>query len=154
MRGVMRNLLPAFILLALAGCATPKIKPADTWADAPIVDPAWSGNRTCFAGQTVHFDPTSSNLSAEANTRVAQVADYMKTNPATALRIEGHADDLRTEEDNRQLGEARAQAARKELVRLGIPAEKIDTISYGQDKLPLAGRYPRCAEFVLLTPPQ
>jgi peptidoglycan-associated lipoprotein len=150
----MRNLLIAFTLAALVGCAAPKSKAPDARADAPIFDPAWRENRTFFADQTVHFDSTSSILSADAKVRVAQVANYMKTHPASALRIEGHADVLGTEEDNRQLGEARAQAARQELNRLGISPERIDTISYGRDKLPIARRYPQCGEFVLLTPPQ
>jgi peptidoglycan-associated lipoprotein len=32
------------------------------------------------------------------------------------------------------LGERRALAAREYLVRLGVPADHVDTISYGEDK--------------------
>ena len=97
---------------------------------------------------------SESALNTDARSKVGEVAVYLAANPSTVVRIEGHANDLGTAEDNRQLGETRAQAARAELVRLGVSVERIDTISYGQDMGPLAKRYPECAEFVLLTPPQ
>ena len=141
----MRNWLLIGAILILAGCVTPK---------PPPYDPAWSRDCEHFRDQAVCFELRDSILNADARRKIGEVAAYLKANPVAAVQIEGHADDLRTEEDNRELGETRAQVVREELVRSGIAAERIDTISYGQDELPVAKKYPRCAEFVLLTPPQ
>jgi peptidoglycan-associated lipoprotein len=48
--------------------------------------------------------------------------------------VEGHCDERGTAEYNRALGERRAGAAREELVRMGVEAERITTISYGKDR--------------------
>jgi outer membrane protein OmpA-like peptidoglycan-associated protein len=141
---VMRNCALIAMVLILAGCATPALPP---------YDPAWSSDSQRFREQAVSFESRDSTLNADARRKVGEVAAYLSANPAAAVRIEGHARDLGTEEDNRELGDARAQAVREELVRSGIAVERIDTISYGQDELPVAKRYSPCAEFVLLTPP-
>ena len=140
----MRNCPFIAAALILAGCATPV---------PPPYDPAWSRDSQRFREQAVSFDSRDSTLNEDARRKIGEVATYLRANPAAAVQIEGHAGDLGAEEANRELGEARAQAVREELVRSGIAAERIDTISYGQDELPVAKRYPPCAEFVLLTPP-
>jgi peptidoglycan-associated lipoprotein len=99
-------------------------------------------------------------VDAEAKRKVAEVAKYLKANPSTAVLIEGHCDDRGTEEHNRWLGERRAQALRKELIRAGVDPDWVDTVSYGKER-PVAPGYDagarrknRCGEFVLLTPPK
>ena len=47
--------------------------------------------------------------------------------------IEGHSDERGTAEYNLALGERRAAAARTYLVSLGIPAERLKTVSYGKE---------------------
>jgi peptidoglycan-associated lipoprotein len=122
--------------------------------------PCWSKDRQCFAPQTVYFKPGGSTVDAEAKRKVAEVAKYLKANPSTAVLIEGHCDDRGTEEHNRWLGERRAQALRKELIRAGVDPDWVDTVSYGKER-PVAPGYDagarrknRCGEFVLLTPPK
>ena len=48
--------------------------------------------------------------------------------------IEGHCDERGTEEYNLGLGDKRANAARDFLVSLGVPADRIQTISYGEER--------------------
>ena len=48
--------------------------------------------------------------------------------------VEGHCDDRGTNEYNLALGDRRATAARDFLVNLGVPAGKLTTITYGEER--------------------
>jgi peptidoglycan-associated lipoprotein len=48
--------------------------------------------------------------------------------------IEGHCDERGTNEYNMNLGDQRANAARQFLISLGVPASRIRTISYGEER--------------------
>jgi peptidoglycan-associated lipoprotein len=60
-------------------------------------------------------------------------AALMKKYPTWVITIEGHSDERGTAEYNLALGERRALAARNYLVSLGIPADRLRTISYGKE---------------------
>jgi len=119
----------------------------------------WIENPEQFKDQTIHFAYDSSVVKSADKSKIAVVADYLKANPQTAVRVEGNCDERGTEEYNRSLGERRALAAREVLVGLGIDPTRVDTVSYGQDKPVAEGHNEaawsqnRRADFVLLTPP-
>ena len=48
--------------------------------------------------------------------------------------VEGNTDDRGTVDYNLQLGQRRAEAAKKFLVNLGVPAKSIKTVSYGKER--------------------
>jgi peptidoglycan-associated lipoprotein len=60
-------------------------------------------------------------------------AALMKKYPSWVVTIEGHSDERGTAEYNLALGERRALAARNYLVALGIPADRLRTVSYGKE---------------------
>ena len=110
--------------------------------------------------QTIHFDFDKSSIKANDEPKLQEVANYMKSNPNDALRIEGNCDERGTEEYNRSLGERRAMAAREYLARLGVEPGRVVTISYGQDR-PAESAHNEGAwsknrrdDFVVLTPPK
>jgi peptidoglycan-associated lipoprotein len=120
----------------------------------------WQENAVQFKADTIHFAYDSSVVRAADKTKVAEIASYLKENAQAAVRVEGNCDERGTEEYNRSLGERRALAAREELVRLGIGPDRVDTISYGEDK-PVdpghnesAWKQNRRDDFILLTPPK
>lgn len=84
--------------------------------------------------QTIYFDYDKSAIKSSEQSKLDEVANYMKSHQGVALRIEGNCDERGTEEYNRALGERRALAAREYLVHAGINPNDIDTISYGNDK--------------------
>ena len=53
--------------------------------------------------------------------------------PSVKIQIEGHCDERGTAEYNLALGERRANSAKKYLVSLGVPADRLSTISYGKE---------------------
>lgn len=63
-------------------------------------------------------------------------ADWLKEHPESRVEIEGHCDERGTVEYNLALGAKRAKAAKDYLVTLGIAANRLGTISYGEE-LPL-----------------
>ena len=73
------------------------------------------------------------DLTADARSTLRTNADWLKNNPAARVEIEGHCDERGTSEYNLALGAKRAQAARDFLSTLGIPVERLSTISYGQE---------------------
>ena len=60
-------------------------------------------------------------------------AGLMKKYATWIVTIEGHSDERGTAEYNLALGERRALAARNYLVSLGIPAERLRTVTYGKE---------------------
>ena len=63
-----------------------------------------------------------------------QNGDLLKKSPRVKIQIEGHCDERGTNEYNLALGERRANSIKKYLVSLGIPADRISTISYGEER--------------------
>jgi peptidoglycan-associated lipoprotein len=54
--------------------------------------------------------------------------------PKVKIQVEGHCDERGTNEYNLALGERRANAAKRYLISVGITADRISTISYGEEK--------------------
>jgi peptidoglycan-associated lipoprotein len=81
----------------------------------------------------LYFELDQSDVS-EAGQQVLQAnAAVMKKYPTWQITIEGHCDERGTAEYNLALGERRALAAKNYLVSLGIPADKVKTVSYGKE---------------------
>lgn len=81
----------------------------------------------------IFFDFDRYDLRADARVTLKANADWLKTNPSARAQIEGHADERGTNEYNLALGAKRAQAAKDYLVTLGISAERLSTVSYGEE---------------------
>jgi len=82
------------------------------------------------------FDYDSTSLGEQARETLNQNAEWLRANPAARVELEGHCDNRGTVEYNLALGARRATSARDYLVSLGIAAERLTTISYGEE-LPL-----------------
>lgn len=83
--------------------------------------------------QTVHFDYDSSTLRSDAMTTLRENADKIKQVPGVIIQLAGHCDSRGTQEYNMALGERRALAVREYLIQLGVPGDRLITISYGKE---------------------
>lgn len=81
----------------------------------------------------IYFDFDRDEIRPSEREAIQQVANYMKTYPELGLIIEGHTDDVGTNEYNRALGERRALAVMNAMNEYGVGVERIRTISYGED---------------------
>jgi peptidoglycan-associated lipoprotein len=94
---------------------------------------------SAFAAQTVYFAYDSSAVKTGEQSKVDAVASAIKADPMNKLLIEGHCDERGTEEYNRALGERRALSLREALAKQGVSADRVRTISYGEDKPAVEG---------------
>jgi peptidoglycan-associated lipoprotein len=81
----------------------------------------------------VSFNFDSAALSEPARTTLRANADWLKTNPSSRVQIEGHCDERGGADYNMALGAKRAQTAMDYLTTLGIAANRMSTISYGEE---------------------
>lgn len=87
----------------------------------------------------INFEFDSAALSETARATLRKNADWLKANASARVQIEGHCDERGTAEYNMALGAKRAQAAMDYLATLGIAANRMSTISYGEE-------IPQCRE--------
>jgi len=84
----------------------------------------------------IHFGYNTYNIEPQDGSVLKANASWLEGHPNTHVQVEGHCDERGSEEYNMALGAKRAQSAKDYLVTLGIPSERISTISYGKE-LPL-----------------
>lgn len=88
--------------------------------------------------QDLHFEYDKSDvrqedqaaLSADANTLKTIFANF----PNIAVTVEGHCDERGSAEYNIGLGDRRASATKDALVSLGVPGDKLKTVSFGKER--------------------
>lgn len=83
--------------------------------------------------QPLFFELDSSEVSGPGQAVMQANAEILRKYPTWQITIEGHCDERGTAEYNLALGERRALAARTYLVSLGIPADRVKTVSYGKE---------------------
>lgn len=81
----------------------------------------------------VFFVLDSSEIDGAAQAALDGNAAVLREHPNWTVTIEGHCDERGTAEYNLALGERRAVAARTYLVSLGMPADRLRTVSYGKE---------------------
>lgn len=87
----------------------------------------------------INFDFDKYDLRPDAFSILAEHVHNLKQHPETSFVIEGHCDEWGSTEYNLALGERRAAAVKNYMVKSGISANRISTISYGKEK-PLDSR--------------
>jgi peptidoglycan-associated lipoprotein len=96
--------------------------------------PIGATERAMFENEDIYFGYDSSALTPQAQDILRKKAAFLKANSGVKVTIEGHCDDRGTNEYNLALGEARARSAKTFLVDLGVPAARMATISYGEER--------------------
>jgi peptidoglycan-associated lipoprotein len=81
----------------------------------------------------VFFPLDTAELDDEGRAIAGANASVLKKYPTWILTIEGHCDERGTAEYNLALGERRALAVKTYLVSLGIPPDRLRTVSYGKE---------------------
>lgn len=82
----------------------------------------------------IHFAFDSSRLSPKAQALLKAKAKILKKHPELRMVIAGHCDERGTNEYNMALGERRARAAYEYLILLGVDANRMDLVSYGEER--------------------
>ena len=164
----VRGLVLAGIVMALAaaGCKSSGTG-ADPAGGADVTGSEFddggmgSGDQAGMRGraiglETVYFDYDSFQIREDAKPLLKGNAQTITGKPNwPMIVIEGHCDERGSDEYNLALGERRAQQVKRYLVDLGVPASRLDTVSFGESNAAVQGhdeaawRYNRRTEFAL-----
>jgi peptidoglycan-associated lipoprotein len=148
-----------FVSIALlsSGCAKKKVAVTPAVQPAPVVEPIDRGagmgsdesldskpradqygavleGRTTGPMLPIYFEFDQYNVREDQRDRMRTNAEYLSGNTSVRIRIEGNCDERGTNEYNMALGERRAVSAKKYLVNMGVSADRLETISYGEEK--------------------
>lgn len=83
---------------------------------------------------TVYFDFDRSDLRSDAIATLDKNVSVLRANADKRVKIEGHCDERGTIEYNFYLGQRRADAVKNYLIKSGISASRLETISFGEEK--------------------
>ena len=146
----MKTSLAALMITGLvAGCATQSSEqsspapapapsamsstPAARSAPATSVA-ARSGAMAMPQGRSVYYEFDRSEIKADGAKVVDANAQYLREHPEAKVKVEGNADERGSREYNLALGQRRADAVQKRMTILGIPSDRIESVSYGKEK--------------------
>ena len=83
---------------------------------------------------SIYFDYDKFEIKTEYQPTITAFANYLKADVKARLVIEGNADERGTTEYNLALGQKRAEAVSKALGVLGVPANRVEAVSNGEEK--------------------
>ncbi|MEJ1296838.1 MAG: peptidoglycan-associated lipoprotein Pal [Candidatus Sedimenticola sp. (ex Thyasira tokunagai)] len=106
--------------------------------------PAWSGSplenpESPLYTKVIYFDYDVDQVRSDYYQVVVAHGEYLATNPAITVTLEGHADERGSREYNIALGERRANSVRQILLAQGVSDSQIITISYGEERPAVTG---------------
>ena len=84
--------------------------------------------------ETVYFGYDTADLSDSARQTLQKNLRWMKEHPNRDVVLEGHTDSRGSVGYNLSLGERRARSVKQYLIQLGIDGERLDVLSYGEEK--------------------
>jgi peptidoglycan-associated lipoprotein len=136
--------LLAALVLGIAGCASDSEKAApeapdtgsefsDAGATAPPPEPVEEAPvaQVEFSSPPVYFAFDSSELDMKAQDKLRAAAKLLNETGVSVV-LSGHCDERGSEEYNLALGERRAEAVRRYLRNLNVPARQMTIVSYGE----------------------
>ena len=84
--------------------------------------------------EDIYFDFDRSTLRPEALRLLDDAVTKLQANPGRNIVIEGHTCNIGTAEYNLALGERRASSVRDYLTSRGVPANRLQSRSYGEER--------------------
>lgn len=102
----------------------------------PVTATASASEQELFARNVkdIYFAYDKYDVQASEQPKLQADAAFLKSHPNVRFTIEGHCDERGSAEYNLALGDNRANSVKEALVKLGVPASSIKTISYGKEK--------------------
>ena len=83
---------------------------------------------------SVYFEFDQYGLTPQAREQLRSHAEWLKQHALVKVQVEGHCDNRGSDQYNLALGEKRSQSVVQFLVDLGIPKNRLSTLSYGEMK--------------------
>lgn len=106
------------------------------YATAPANDDDTGALDTSSARQVyfpnVNFDFNKRTLNQLGRGRVQQIAQMLSESPNLKVVLQGHTDYKGSNKYNEKLGLDRAESVRQELIALGVSADRLSTVTFGE----------------------
>lgn len=107
-------------------------------ADAGLEDLGKALDRDCHVAlYGINFDFNKASLRADSEPTLEKVLALLKSRPDLKLEVQGHTDNVGTDDYNQKLSEARAHTVVDWLTGKGIAADRLTAHGYGS-KMPIA----------------
>jgi peptidoglycan-associated lipoprotein len=87
-----------------------------------------------YTFEDVYFDFDRYSLRPEATRVLDEAVNALREDPTLRVTIEGHTCNIGTAEYNLALGDRRANAVRAYLIGRGVTADRLQTVSYGEER--------------------
>jgi peptidoglycan-associated lipoprotein len=143
-RGVYPTATTTYHLTATNGAGTSEADATVTVSTPPPPAPISTGGQPTIQDilakqvQDIHFDYDKSDIRGEDQAILQGDASALKTifqmDANFIVTIEGHCDERGSAEYNLALGDRRAAATKDALISLGVPGDKLKTISFGKER--------------------
>jgi peptidoglycan-associated lipoprotein len=162
-RGSIAHFAMITVLVGMLGCAACATQKSTTqapttgseWSEAPTstTEEVETSRAAKVGFQTVYFDFDRFDIRSDARPVLKANAGAMG-DTSGVVEVEGNTDERGSAEYNLALGERRANAVKRYLVDLGVPASKLRTVSFGEERSAVQGhdesawRYNRRVDFV------
>lgn len=91
-------------------------------------------NQAGFVSLYINFETGKSEIKAESNIIVDQIYEMLRQNADLRISIEGHTDNVGSEQSNQTLSESRAKAVLNALIAKGVNASRLSSKGWGQSK--------------------
>ena len=137
-----KSLSIAAVSAALAACSSVPLDDNSAGAGAgsgagastgAIMDP-FNPQSPLAQQRSVYFEFDSYVVPEQYRELVQMHSNYLRTNGAQKIRIEGHADARGGAEYNLALGQRRSEAVARMMTLSGVRTDQIETISFGKEK--------------------
>jgi peptidoglycan-associated lipoprotein len=130
---ITHKFILTLIVFFLASCSSVSM---DRTNDATAISATATGaysDTGITSNNILYFAYDKSDINSEGRTKIRTLAKLINDNNLS-VRIEGHCDERGTREYNLALGEKRAKTVAELLIINGVASNKIDTVSYGEEK--------------------
>jgi len=84
--------------------------------------------------EKIYFAFDSFALTEQSRETLYKNAEQIIKKSTAKYTVEGHCDERGSDEYNLALGEKRAKSAYNYLITLGVPAERLSTVSFGEER--------------------
>lgn len=89
--------------------------------------------------EEIYFEYDKAVLTEKAKDLLSQAGDILSKEPKLWVEVEGHTDERGTEAYNMSLGGKRAQSVVEYLVNYGVAADRLKSVSFGEEKPKVQG---------------
>lgn len=93
-----------------------------------------------LAKRSIYYDYDRFDVREEFTPVVEAHANFLKENKKFKIRVEGNCDERGSTEYNLALGQRRADSVKRALMVLGVPADRIEAVSFGEEKPKATGQ--------------